>query len=275
MNRIDDLLLMAYVDGEVDGETAAEVERALELDTGLAARARAFREVGGLVRAAEAESLHEPVPQRLIDAIQGADKVVPLRPVASGAARARSQRSWVGLALAASVAALAVGLGVGYWGATYKDELSIAEAGSDNWLDQVAAFYNLYDRTLAKEERLLVDFHAEDLPELERWFASRMERELVVPDFSAQGYTAQGGRLIIVHGRPAAQLVYYADPGKLIGLVIGTTSATDTEPKLQSRENVNVLHWRQNGFAYAVVGHDDPKFLKELAALVMAKAART
>lgn len=273
MNRIDDLLLMAYVDGEVDGETAAEVERALGHDPGLAARARAFREVGGLVRAAEAEALHEPVPQRLIDAIQGSGQVVALRPATEVPLRQR--RGWAGLALAASVAALAVGLGAGYWGANYQARQVVAEAGTDNWLDQVAAFYSLYDRTLAKEERLLVDFHAEDLPELERWFASRLERELVVPDFTTQGYTAQGGRLIIVHGRPAAQLVYYADPGKLIGLVIRTTSSADTEPTLQQRDNVNVLHWKQNGFGYALVGHDDPKFLRELAGLVMAKAART
>ena len=43
MVRIDDMLLMAYVDGEVDAATAREIETALAGDPSMASRLAAFR----------------------------------------------------------------------------------------------------------------------------------------------------------------------------------------------------------------------------------------
>src|SRR5689334_19555411 len=74
LQRVDDVMLMAYVDGEIDSETAHEIERAIAKDAGLARRARAMRDSSAFARAAFAEALHEPVPDRLI-AVLGAGAI--------------------------------------------------------------------------------------------------------------------------------------------------------------------------------------------------------
>src|SRR5262245_7732992 len=63
--RIDDVMLMAYVDGEIDAATAREIERSLAADPALAARMRALRDSAAIARSAYAGAMHEPVPERL------------------------------------------------------------------------------------------------------------------------------------------------------------------------------------------------------------------
>ena len=157
MARIDDMLLMAYVDGEVDAATAREVETALVGDPSMASRLAAFRGSAAAARAAFADAMHEDPPERLIRALGGVatpGAVVPFRP--------RQSRRVIGWAMAASVAALVLGSG----GLLYTGQITPPEglqfASSDRWLDHVAAFYEVYARTKIEEERLLVDFNADD-----------------------------------------------------------------------------------------------------------------
>jgi anti-sigma factor RsiW len=70
MARVDDVMLMAYVDGEVDATTARQIEHAIATDPELAARAKMFRESAALLRGAYAEAMHEEVPQRLATALE-------------------------------------------------------------------------------------------------------------------------------------------------------------------------------------------------------------
>ena len=50
----------------------------------------------------------------------------------------------------------------------------LQNASSDRWLDNIAAYYNVYTNSLATKDRLLVDFNAEDVPELEKWFGAKL-----------------------------------------------------------------------------------------------------
>ena len=109
--------LMAYADGELDAEGISRVEARLATDAGAAKIVRDLREGAALVRGAYQAPLREPVPERLkarIDALfdaAGEDKRV-------AAFRPRAKMPWltrpVPVALAASVAALAVGFLVIY-----------------------------------------------------------------------------------------------------------------------------------------------------------------
>ena len=71
MSRVDDVMLMAYVDGEVDAQTAREIETALTGDPALVLRVQQLRDGAMMARGAFAEVLHEPVPDRLIAALGG------------------------------------------------------------------------------------------------------------------------------------------------------------------------------------------------------------
>lgn len=265
MTRIDDVMLMAYVDGEVDATTARQLEQAIGADPGLAARAKMFRESASLLRGAYSEAVHEEVPQRLVDALaplasREKDNVVKL-----GARR--PMRQIVGWAMAASLAALVVGSGGTYWYVSGNPLLpdGMQMVSSDRWLDHVSSFYDVYNTELKKDDRLLVDFKADDIPELASWFSARLNRPLSVPDLSAQGFHPQGGRLLIINGKPAAQFLYQSDAGELVGLAIASSGGSYQPARTAQRRNVNIVHWRNNGYAYAFMGTIELPRLEKLA----------
>ncbi|ODT93348.1 MAG: hypothetical protein ABS82_12770 [Rhodanobacter sp. SCN 67-45] len=111
MNAIDDDTLQAYVDGELDADAAARVDAALAHDAVLAHRVQQARAVRAQLHAAFDPVLDEPVPARLSALLQP-----PAAPALAGGRHAhamhrRAPRRWyVGAALAASVALLAVAL---------------------------------------------------------------------------------------------------------------------------------------------------------------------
>ena len=68
-------------------------------------------------------------------------------------------------------------------------------------------------------------------------------------------------------GRPAAELVYTTD-NKAIGpltLVIGASKQPDIQPTFDRRQDVNMLYWRHQGRAYALVGQTDIGYLWGIA----------
>ncbi|MGB3461354.1 MAG: hypothetical protein WBA33_05230 [Rhodanobacter lindaniclasticus] len=111
MNPIDDDTLQAYVDGELDADAAARIDAALASDAVLARRVRQARAVRAQLHAAFDPVLDEPVPARLTALLQR-----PSAPPLAGGRHAhavhrRAPRRWyMGAALAASVALLAVAL---------------------------------------------------------------------------------------------------------------------------------------------------------------------
>lgn len=270
MSRVDDVMLMAYVDGEVDAATAREIEASLAVDATLATRAQRLRDSASMTRAAFADVLHEPVPDRLIAALGGAPQATAASPnvikFERPSPKAAPRRAAMGWAVAAGLAALVVGYSAGqYTHILGPTPDGIQLTSSDRWLDHVAGFYNVYASSLATKDRLLVDFNAEDVPELEKWFGAKLNRKLAVPDLSPRGLAAQGGRLLIIGGKPAAQFLYYADTGELVGLVIAFSDAPYQPAQTDQRGNVNIVHWRNNGWAYAMVGTSPPERLQELA----------
>ncbi|MGE5270416.1 MAG: hypothetical protein ACM3JG_12180, partial [Thiohalocapsa sp.] len=79
--------------------------------------------------------------------------------------------------------------------------------------------------------------------------------------------TFRGARLVVVDGRPAAQLVYVTD-NKAIGplsLVIGSSKEPNIAPTFDHRQDVNLLYWRHQGHAYALVGKSDIGWLWGIA----------
>jgi anti-sigma factor RsiW len=232
-------------------------------DPALAERVRMFRESAAMLRGAFAESLHEKVPDRLVAALSPLAK--PDNVVKLGARR--PARQIIGWAMAASLAALVVGAGGTYWYVTGEPLTSanVQLASSERWLDHVSGFYDVYNAEMKKDDRLLVDFKADDIPELSNWFSARLNRPLSVPDLSAQGFKPQGGRLLIINGKPAAQFLYRSDDGEIVGLAIASSSGDYQPARTARRHNVNIVHWRNSGYAYAFMGNIDLPRLEKLA----------
>jgi anti-sigma factor RsiW len=117
-----DEILMRFADGELDPETSAKIEQAMETDDDLLARVAVFMETRAEAQAALKPLLDEPVPDHLVAAVERmveqkrasareappSATIVPLRSAAPGAVR---RWAWP---LAASIAAILGGVG-GYW----------------------------------------------------------------------------------------------------------------------------------------------------------------
>lgn len=72
MKQLDANTLVAYVDGELDNESAALVESLLVDDVEAREVAGLLRETASLIRAAHANIVHEAVPDRLLDVVHAA-----------------------------------------------------------------------------------------------------------------------------------------------------------------------------------------------------------
>ena len=104
MKEVDDLSLNAYLDGELDSEACAHIERALEVDPDLRERLRSLREVDAMLSGALKHALLGPsVSDTSIVATLAPKRVDKQTPL---------WRAWP--AMAASIAALAFGAAIGY-----------------------------------------------------------------------------------------------------------------------------------------------------------------
>ncbi|MES1199920.1 MAG: anti-sigma factor [Pseudomonadota bacterium] len=121
MMNVDEEKLIAFIDGELDKESADEITRAATDDAVLSARIEEHRRLRADLSAAFDGVLSEPVPERLLQPLQGG-AVVDLE--ARRAKRARwSVREWGAMA-----ASLAAGLLIGLGSMSGKGALVAADA---------------------------------------------------------------------------------------------------------------------------------------------------
>jgi anti-sigma factor RsiW len=282
MLKHSDEALVAYLDGELDSAERGHVEAWLEADPTVRERLAALAQSADLVRGAYADFVNEPLPERLIAAAHGDTgaaitppqeaEILVLKPPARGAAPLPHRRWQIGVAAAAGLFGVIFG-GVGtYLGtvvfnpATLAAEHQFAEAAANNfWLDNAAGYYKL---TVNAGDNMLIDVPASnDNREALEKISQSLPQQVRLPDLKPWGLTFRGARLVVVEGRPAAQLVYVTD-NKAIGpltLVIGASKLPDITPTFDHRQDVNLLYWRHHGRAYALVGRTDIGYLWGIA----------
>jgi anti-sigma factor RsiW len=282
MPKHNDEALVAYLDGELDDTERRHVKAWLDADPAVRERLAALAQSADLVRAAYADIIDEPVPERLIAAANGTAETVQAAPQdaeilvlkrASRVAAALPHRRWqLGLAAAAGLFGIVFG-GVGtYFGVGFLNPVSpaaehqlSATAANDVWLDNAAGYYKL---TVNAGDTMLIDVPASaDTTEALQKISQNLPQQVRLPDLKPWGLNFRGARLVVVEGRPAAQLVYGTD-NKAIGpltLVIGASKQPDIPPTFDRRQDVNLLYWRHQGRAYALVGQTDIGYLWGIA----------
>jgi anti-sigma factor RsiW len=283
MQKPGDELLVAYLDGELDEPRRAEIEAWLEHDSAARDHVARLSEGASLLRAAFDEVLREEVPERLIDAARGAGgdatreaEILPFRPKRGLVGFGAPRHWWIAIPVAASFFGLMIGGGLGYFGlgkAPGGDEKQIAtlSASTNSWLDNVAGYHKLFVAA-AQGENSFADIPAAgDGGEVIQKISQRTAQPGVrVPNLKPWGLIFQGARVVIIEGRPAAQLIYTADNqavGSAIGpltVVIGSSKRPDVAPTFDRRQDVNVLYWRRKGHAYAIVGQAEPGYMWNL-----------
>lgn len=224
-----DALLVAYVDGELDAEATREVERLIAADPRAQRAVELYRETAGLLRAACGEHAYAADAGRLLPA---APCVLQRAPRRFGWA--------VGAALAACVAGFAGGVGWAGWPTPEQATLA----------DEVAEYHAVY----AREERHLVEVPAEQMNEITGWLGKRLERRLEVPDLAAEGLRFAGARMLVVGGRPVAQLVYTRAQGLPLALCITKLAAAAAPVRLEQHGAQRTALWLDGAYAYVAVG---------------------
>jgi anti-sigma factor RsiW len=279
MQQRSDDRLVAYLDGELEVAQRREVEAWLDADPAARRRMVALAESGHLLRLAFDEAIHEPLPDRLIAAARG--EAAPLQ---SGAqilpfrrrlgARIVAPRRWrMGLPVAASLLGLLVGSGITYLGVgklgldgvAGKRVPLEATAANNLWLDNAAAYFKL---VVNAGDSPPVDIPATGDPrEALQKISQSLPQEVRLPDLKPWGLSFRGARLVVEEGRPAAALVYTTDNKAIgpLGLLIGSSKQPDIAPTFDRRQDVNLLYWRHQGRAYALVGQADIGYLWGIA----------
>jgi anti-sigma factor RsiW len=282
MQQHGDEALVAYLDGELDDAERREVDAQLDADPAVRERLMALAQAGELVRGAYADIVDEPVPPRLIAAARGTAKAAESAPQEAEilvlkrpgrAAIAPPDRRWrIGLAAAAGLFGVIFGSAGTYFGMSMFNPLSpaaeqqlAAVAANSVWLDNAAGYYKL---TVSAGDTMLIDVPASNDPQqaLQK-ISQSLPQQVRLPDLKPWGLNFRGARLVVVEGRPAAQLVYSTD-NKAIGpltLVIGASKQPDIPPTFDRRQDVNLLYWRHQGRAYALVGQTDIGYLWGIA----------
>src|SRR5215469_16317111 len=120
MQKPSDETLIAYLDGELDDDSRSEVESWLEADAGLRDRVAALAASAEALRAAFEPVPHEAVPEHLLAAARGTPlasaEIVDFKAAPKAQApRPLMQRPWARFAMAAGVAGLLIGGGLGYF----------------------------------------------------------------------------------------------------------------------------------------------------------------
>ena len=276
MQKHSDEALVAYLDGELDNDERAHVEAWLDADPAVRGRLLALAESATTLRSAFADFVSEPVPERLIAAARGETastteaEIVVLRPQPPSASPPQSGRWYVQLATAAGLFGIVVGGGVGYFGnsiftpSPIPAERQIQTASLNNWLDNAAGDYKL----MVNAGDTLVDVPASgDNGNVLQKVSQSLPQPVRLPDLKPWGLSFQGARLVVVDGRPAAQLVYTTD-NKAIGplaLIIGSTKSPDIAPAFERRQDLNLLYWRHQGRASVLVGQSEIGYLWGIA----------
>jgi anti-sigma factor RsiW len=275
-----DETLVAYLDGELDEAARQDVDLWLEADAAARDRLMALAAAASLVRSAFADILNEALPERLIAAARG-DAAEPLAPAAAEiiafappprAAAARAFRRWGPMAAAAALAfGIVLGGAGGYYGVPALVGLHPAPQGTtlsavtNDWLNNAAGYYKL---AVAAGDNTFVDVPATGDPkEALQKISQELPQQVRLPNLKPWGLNFRGARLVVVEGHPAAQLIYTTD-NKAIGpltLIIGSSKGSDSQPAFDHRQDVNLLYWRHQGRAYALVGQADIGYLWGIA----------
>lgn len=238
--RIDDELLSAWLDGELDGqpEQKARVDAWLREHPADAQRVQAWARDRDALRDRLGPAVDEPVPAHW-------------RPLVLG--RAGPARRWAQAAAAAAL--LLTGGVIGALSSRQWTEhetagrLQAASAAA-GWVQRAAYAHGVY----VPEPRHAVEVRAQE-EHLARWLTRRIDVPVKLFDLRDQGFELVGGRLLPDGAGKSAQLMYQDSQGTRITVYLRKPDdTTDAAFRYEREGELGVFYWVEAGAGYALVG---------------------
>jgi anti-sigma factor RsiW len=253
----EDLLLTAYLDGELAADDRAATEARLAAEPDLRQRLeRLAGATAGLRPAYDALLAVAPVDRLQTIFDQAMARGAVTRP-ANGVRWGR-----YAAALAAAIAIFVVGGVAGRLlpgGEPPHDEL--------NWRQVVAEY-----QSLTTTETLAAIPDAPDVlaPEL-KTLSSKLSVELTQDRLALPGATLKRADLFNFSGRPLVQLAYLTESDGPVALCIIPTPKPDAALQFETRNGFNVAFWNDDGRAYMVIGTAPRATLERFATVLAGK----
>jgi len=135
------------------------------------------------------------------------------------------------------------------------------------WLAQVAGYHIGY---AGKPREVEVKANQWNSRPLSNWLSSELGQEITIPrDLPMQGgLTLVGGRVLYtIDGQPVGQIAYHDSQGRLTAFCIkrNPTGTTQDLKQAQFFGRLQMIHWQDETFQYAVVGFADFETLEPTA----------
>lgn len=224
---IDETMLHAFLDGELDPAGRAEVEQWLARHPEDAARLAAYGRQKAALHATFDRVTEETIPTRLLQA----------------ARRRRGTTPW--LRIAAMFALVVAGAAAGWFGRDLVSgpnrAMTLAERAIGAHVIYTAEVRHPVEVTSAEEAHLV------------QWLSRRLGQPLKVPDLRPVGFRCMGGRLLPDEGRPAAQFMYEDETGRRLTLYLRVMpEGRDAAFRFVHERDVSAFYWVDGKFGYAL-----------------------
>jgi anti-sigma factor RsiW len=236
---VDDDLLNAWLDGELDADPAAHtrVEAWLREHPQDAARVRHWAADRDALRVRLAPLLDDPVPGALRRLVLGESTAAP--------------RRWAQAAMAAGLLVAGGLMGaLGTWQWQHGKTAQSAAASSIGWVQRAMFAHDVY----VPEPRHAVEVKAQE-EHLSRWLTRRIELPVKLFDLREQGFELVGGRLLPDGPGKSAQLMYQDAQGVRVTVYLRKPDdSTEAAFRFERHGELGMFYWVESGAGYALVG---------------------
>jgi anti-sigma factor RsiW len=252
--KMDDIVLMAYVDGVLPQQDCRRVECEIAASPDVAERVTLFKASCMPYREAFVHQKLPPPPERLTNtieelarmhAIHSRQRLAPLWPAAAFVG---------GVFCCGAVLRFAPGLN--------PRPATVASAAPDasSWVRAAASYQSLYARETIEQIPTDAAEPAQTIAEIRR------EDGLVlrVPDLREAGLTFKRVQRLRFNGRALIQIIYLPEKGSPVALCVIRDEKPDQAVTAQRIENMNIVTWRQATLGYALIGNDSAINLRAL-----------
>jgi anti-sigma factor RsiW len=236
--------LHGYVDGVLEADRRAAVERHLADNPQTASRVAGWQQADEALRQAVGWRAEEPVPTELNVARVAASRV---------------DRQWAPWRMAASIfVALIVGAGGGWVAHT---------PNTRNGVESVAWEAAMAQRVFAQDPMHPVEYSANEQDKLVQWVSQRLGRPVVPPDLSKSGYRLLGGRVIATEHGAGSMFLYESGDGARVTLFVRPMERIDQNATMRpvDMQRTSGFAWAKNGLGFSLVASNPIDGLHQLA----------
>ncbi|WP_334042965.1 anti-sigma factor [Burkholderia ambifaria] len=266
--KMDDILLMAYVDGELTSHEREEVDRAIDASADIARRVALFEASVLPYRYAFQRQEWPPLPQSLVSKVAEIARAYtgPSTPAAAGGvrrkdapasrpdarapssapvrSRVRTMMPWLAAAFVAG--AFCCGAVLHF---VPQDALMTARTQISPWIMAAVNYQRLYTRDTVAFDSSNLAAAAHMVENIRRDDGLRIR----IPDLRSAGLTFKRIQRLNFNHKPLVQIVYLPEKGLPVALCVMKDERPDTALARQQVGSMEVVTWRRASVTYALI----------------------